>query len=175
MLRNFIKSMKTTDNNSIIKSVIEGYDLIFEEADYTTDSYGNKIYSVDLNSDSFIHFTTIKRANEIKKTGKLLMNPPYEKFGTDTVDAVSATMGVFVPGVQLSHITRKNESDIVVAIIFKTDTMPGSYGYIEEVKWDRDVNIKEMKVVPTKTAINMLNNNNSPYANGIEDYMISYK
>lgn len=46
-------------------------------------------YQMPLKKDRFIHFTAEARARQILDDGVLSMNPPYKKFGTDTVDAVS--------------------------------------------------------------------------------------
>jgi hypothetical protein len=114
------------------------------------DRFGNT-YQMNVLEDQFLHFTPRSRAKEILKSGKLLMRPPYQKFGTDTVDAVSLTFGTHLPGVQTTHIKDPD----VVAIIFKTNTIPQS-GYGEEVKWIGDVNLIDPKIIELPQAEKML-------------------
>jgi hypothetical protein len=93
------------------------------------DKWGNNVYYQDLRNETFIHFTTGVRAFKIKRSGKLLMDPPYKKFGTDTVDAVSLTHGKYIPGVQTDHIGKyipgvqtdhiKLDTDRLLAVVFK--------------------------------------------------------
>ena len=114
--------------------------------------WNQDVYLTNVNDDSFIHFTTPERANEIVKSGKLLMNPPYKKFGTDTVNAVSLKYGASYPGTQSNHI-----GDNLVAVLFKTNTIP-KIGYSDEVVWKTDVNLINPKVIPKDKAISMLGN-----------------
>ena len=107
---------------------------------------GGRLYLADVTQDEFVHFTLASRARQIVADGKLLMRPPYQKFGIDAVSAVSIHWGKLVPGVQSTHIKATPE-DPLVAIRFKTSTMP-SYGYIEEVIWNQDVVLKNVKVIP---------------------------
>ncbi len=51
--------------------------------------YDGDFYLMDLSRDRFVHFTTRDRAAEIMESGRLLMRPPYKKFGIDAVAAVS--------------------------------------------------------------------------------------
>jgi hypothetical protein len=99
-----------------------------------------------LAKDRFVHFTTEARADQIIKSGKLLMRPPHDKFGTDTVDAVSLTYGKLVPGVQYTHITRSDPKAPIVGVVFQTDTVP-KVGFREEVKWAQDVHLKSPSIV----------------------------
>lgn len=108
-------------------------------------------YEMPLSKDTFIHFTTADRAEAIVASGKLLMRPPHPKFGTDTVNAVSATYGVWQPGVQTTHIDRGD----LVAVLFQTSTVP-KYGYVEEVVWDRDVKLQNPRIVSAQKAAGML-------------------
>lgn len=164
VLYNMDKIEKTIRYNP--KETLNSYDLM--ESVGTQTAFGDPLYHQDVNKDSFIHFTTLPRAKEIRETGKLLMNPPHEKFGTDSVDAVSATLGKYVPTVQHTHMGHLNK---LVAILFKTDTVP-DYGVPEEVKWHEDVNITDMKIMLGKNAVEILKNNNAPKE---DDYEISYK
>jgi len=149
---------------------IEILESVMESQEPIKDKWGNNVYYQDLRNETFIHFTTGVRAFKIKRSGKLLMDPPYKKFGTDTVDAVSLTHGKYVPGVQTAH--RKLDTDRLLAVVFKTDTMPkNGIGCPEEVKWDQDVILKNVKVVRANEAIKSLENNNSP---DDEDYIITY-
>lgn len=122
-------------------------------------------YTLLVSQDSFLHFTKKSRATEILKSGFLSMNPPYPKFGTDSVDAVSVTHGQWVPGVQFTHIKATKE-DPVVAIWFKTNVPPYA-GYPEEVKWNKDVPLMTPKIIPADKAKGMLKSRG-------EDYEIIY-
>jgi len=106
------------------------------------------IYLAPLKLDRFIHFTTLSRANQVMEAGKLLMKPPYQKFGPDEVYAVSTIFGTYLPGVQFTHTRSKNKgSDPIVAIVFRTPTVPKG-AHVEEVYWDRDVVLRDAKIVP---------------------------
>lgn len=124
-----------------------------------------KFKEMNLKDDYFIHFTPLYRAKQILKDKKLLLRPPYKKFGTDYVNAVSTTYGRHVPEVQTTHIKEQP----IVAILFQTDTMPDR-GYPEEVTWEQDVILKNPKIISKGAAVNML----APYRENSEDYEIKY-
>lgn len=115
-----------------------------------------KVFKMPLSKERFIHFTPLERAVEIIESGKLLMNPPYEKFGTDTVDAVSLTYGSWVPKVQTNHIDDNlvNKKDLA-AVMFKTNILPKD-GYREEVKWEEDVPLIDSDLLDGDEAIDLL-------------------
>lgn len=113
---------------------------------------GGTVYKMDVRKDRFVHFTPKERADQIVSSGKLLMEPPYPKFGIDAVSAVSLTYGQSVPGVQTTHV--KND---LVAILFSTTVKP-KHGFVEEVVWKRDVAIRNPKVISAKKAVRMLKN-----------------
>ena len=115
----------------------------------------------DVTQDQFIHFTTRERAEQILKDNKLLMDPPYDKFGIDAVTAISTTYGTAVPGVQLTHIEGNP-----VAVLFQTTTTP-QVGYVEEVVWKEDVNLINPKIISVHEALNMLK-----HAEPIEDHVV---
>ena len=121
------------------------------------DKRGNKHYLMDIRRDRFIHFTLVPRLNEIIQTKKLLMDPPYKKFGIDAISAISLLYGKSVPGVQTTHHNVKNEDELG-AIMFSTKTIP-KYGVIEETVWETDVNIIMFKLLTTKQAKNKLTQN----------------
>lgn len=115
-------------------------------------------YEMSLSRDRFVHFTSEKRAKEILDDGYLRMNPPYKKFGTDTVDAISIMWGSLVPGVQFTHVmksAKKSKEGRVVGVVFKTNILP-KYGYPEEVKWDRDVRLVDPQVVSFEKAQSLI-------------------
>lgn len=122
--------------------------------------------NVKLKDDSFVHFTTKERANEILNGGKILQDPPYKKFGIDAVTAVSVNYGKYVPRVQMDHIPNNKDA---VAIWFRTNTLP-SYGYIEEVIWHEDVKLIDGKIISKEQAISLLENNED-----IEDLYLLYE
>jgi hypothetical protein len=112
-------------------------------------------YKMKISDDEFIHFTPLERAIEIIESGRLLMNPPYEKFGIDAVTAVSAVYGSLIPGVQITHINLE-EGETLAAVLFKTDIIP-EYGRSEEAVWKEDVIFfSEAKLLDADDAINML-------------------
>ena len=115
------------------------------------DRKNNKFFFMPISNDVFVHFTTSDRAKQIMESGKLLQRPPYEKFGTDTVDAVSLVYGKDVPGVQRTHI----KSGKLVGVKFKTDTRP-TRGWREETKWDQDVRLIDPEVISEEEAVSML-------------------
>jgi hypothetical protein len=108
---------------------------------------------MDLSRDRFVHFTTRNRAAEIMESGRLLMRPPYKKFGIDATAAVSVVWGSFLPGVQTTHIDA-DKSDLV-GVVFQTKVMP-EVGYPEEVLWKQDVVLVNPKVVPYAKAKGMI-------------------
>jgi hypothetical protein len=111
-------------------------------------------WSMKLADDEFIHFTIESRAREIIEVGKLLMKPPYKKFGIDTITAVSSVWGVYLPDVQITH-TKQSGDDRIVAIKFKTSTQP-KFGSLEEVIWETDVSLQNAEIIPAEQAIKML-------------------
>ncbi len=115
--------------------------------------YDGDFYLMDLSRDRFVHFTTRDRAAEIMESGRLLMRPPYKKFGIDAVAAVSTVWGSFLPGVQTTHIDSDKRD--LVGIVFQTRTMP-EVGYPEEVLWKKDVVLVNPKVVPYAKAKGMI-------------------
>lgn len=127
--------------------------------------YGNTVDAV-LAEDEFLHFTPMSRAKQILQSSKLLMNPPYKKFGTDSVDAVSVRHGQFNPGVQFTHI-KTTPNDPVVAVLFKTNLLPYA-AYPEEVKWNTDVPLITPRIITKAQAQTML----KPTDN--QDYEIKY-
>ena len=127
---------------------IENYPQILKDSKY------ENIYSMDLKKDRFIHFTPESRARQIVSDGKLLMNPPYRKFGIDAVTAVSLVWGEAVEGVQTTHI-KMGEGEKLVGVVFKTDTLP-EYSYIEEVIWHRDVRLIRPEIVSHSKGLSML-------------------
>lgn len=112
------------------------------------DTTDPEVFYLPLAEDTFIHFTTRRRAEQILASGKLLMNPPYAKMGTHSVDAVSTVWGWYTPNVQTKHIKRHEAAEGgLVAILFKTNTMP-DVGFVEEVKWHQDVLLRKAVIIP---------------------------
>lgn len=112
---------------------------------------GGTVWQMDVSKDEFIHFTPVARAQEILESGKLLHRPPYKKFGGDAVYAVSTQWGGFEPRVATTHY---GDVDLV-GILFKTSAKP-KVGFWEEVSWDRDVPLKQARIVPYSKAVGML-------------------
>jgi hypothetical protein len=120
-------------------------------------------YKMSIAEDAFIHFTPLSRARKIKKSGRLLMRPPYDKFGIDAVTAISRTYGSLVPSVQTTHIKldggelddEESTGDELAAIIFRTNTLP-KYGRVEEVVWERDVVFTDVDIISPEEAEDFL-------------------
>lgn len=125
---------------------------VLKPTDETT-FMGGTIYQANIKQDRFVHFTLRDRVEQILSSGRLLMNPPYPKYGTDTVNAISLVYGDYVPNTQVTHI--KDPKSAKEAILFQTPTVP-KYGYVEEVVWDRDVVLQRPKVVPVQRAVSLL-------------------
>jgi hypothetical protein len=115
-------------------------------------------FYVDLENDTFLHFTTVKRSESIIEHKKLFLNVDFlniKKFGTDTNDAISLLYGDFVPKVQTTHL--KVSDDDIVGIKFKTNNKP-YIGYVEEVKWEEDVDLISPEIISLTESINILKN-----------------
>lgn len=134
------------------------------------DSFSGPIYRTDVSKDQFVHFTTRSRAEQISRSGKLLMKPPYPKFGADHVAAVSVKWGSLVPGVQTTHINAPRKD--LAAVLFTTTEKP-SWGYPEEVVWHKDVPLKSSKIITVKNALGLLRK--TPFAPGVENFQVTYK
>ena len=116
------------------------------------------VLKLRVQDDEFVHFTSKRRAEDILKSGKILMKPPYAKFGPDAVYAVSLTFGRAIPGVQTSHAQKyADEEGGLVAIVFKTNTRP-DFGQSEEVGWKQNVNIHSARIVPASSGLDMVRN-----------------
>lgn len=143
------------------------------EAEPEEGFYG-RVYRVPLASDSFLHFTLGSRAKQIMASRRLMIKPPYQKFGTDSVDAISANYGKFVPGVQLTHI-QVPPNDILVCLQFQTNVKPYA-AYPEEVKWNADVPLMNARVTSVQGAKQILQQPN-PFRSQIkpdEEYELRY-
>ncbi len=116
-----------------------------------TDKYGNLYLYLPLEADSFVHFTSKERAEEILESGVIMHDPPHDSMGAVGAFAVSTVYGYSVPNVQTTHI----KSGPVVAIYFKTDSMP-RIGFPEETVWDTDINLINPQVISKKYAVSML-------------------
>jgi hypothetical protein len=121
---------------------------------------------VNVADDTFVHFTYVDRAKEIVDQGVLLANPPHKKFVIVGVQAVSLKHGEFVPGVQTTHLTDKDQE--IVAVVFKTRNVP-KIGYPEEVIWDNDVELINPKIVSADKAKRILRPSDG------SDYVIQYE
>lgn len=116
---------------------------------------GGTLYYMPLSKDLFVHFTLKSRADQILDSGKLLMRPPYPKFGADHVAAVSAVWGWYTPSVQTTH-TKVPPGDELVAIVFRTSTKPSPVNYVEEVVWNRDVALQNARIVSASQGASLI-------------------
>lgn len=112
-------------------------------------------WEMDLRQDQFVHFTSSKRALDIVASGRLLLNPPDKISIVNGVFAVSVVWGNYVPRVQTYIERQRSDEGETVAILFRTPTLP-KVGYPEEVVWDRDVILKNLRVLPSQQAIGLI-------------------
>lgn len=157
-----------------MKLLIEKFNRFLNESKLTPkeETQWGTIYEMPISEERFLHFTLLDRAVEILESGKLLMRPPYEKFGTDTVDAVSTTYGKSVPGVQTTHIAKHIKTkEPLAAIVFSTSVLPHGYGFREEVKWTQDVPLIHPELLSFEEGVEMLENTPEKID---EDDMVKY-
>ncbi len=122
-------------------------------------------FYMDINKDEFIHFTNKERIPEILEHKRLLMNSGYDRYiGKKSIYAVSAVWGLLHDTIQL-HRTSDTEYTGFGAIIFKTNVKPKRADY-RQVIWYEDVPFTEVKEIPLKEAINLLNKNEEKYPSG---------
>ena len=124
------------------------------EPSYVEESrYGKeRFFLEDVKDDMFIHFTSPERAQEIIKSGYLMVDPPYQSFGAVGAFAVSTKYGESVPSVQTTHIS-KIPSDLV-GVLFTTD-IPPVRGTVEEVIWESDVELKDATIISHREALSL--------------------
>ena len=115
------------------------------------DELGHNCYQMNLENETFIHFTTKEKAKKIIKNKKIKIELAEI---LEATFAISTTYGEYVPSVQI----KENENQI--AIKFKTNTMP-KIGFVEEVSWGQDINIINAEIISKEEAIKILNN--TPY------------
>jgi hypothetical protein len=138
-----------------------------------SDAWARKYYYLNVSNDSFVHFTTSKRAQEIVESKKLLLDSPYGGMGAYGVFAISLTYGVYVPGVATTHIETwaKNEDSEIVAVKFKTHTVPKKLCYIEEVSFgEQDVPLINPTIITKNEAIGLIRN--SPEKISEDDHVV---
>lgn len=124
-------------------------------------SYSDEFFFMDLSKETFIHFTSLKRAQNIIKNGRILLNPPIDNRipGAYAVFAISLTYGSFVPSI-LNSVDKyaKMDNSEPVALIFKSTTMPKA-GFPEEVSFgEKDVDVINPTIVSKEEGISMLKN-----------------
>jgi len=132
---------------------------------YLGEDYRHKrYYLMDVRKDTYIHFTTSKRASKIVQSGKLLLDAPHQGAGVYGVFAISTIFGKYYPSVSLDRVEKRSEEEggTAVAIEFKTNTVPLKYGHADEVAWgEQDVKLINPKVISKEEAIAKINA--SPY------------
>lgn len=95
---------------------------------------GGLVFKMNLRKDKFIHFTTREKAEKILHDGYL------KSVDGTSVFAVSYVWGYFREAVLPKNV------DELVAIRFTTKTIP-KYGFIEEVVWDKNVNLDNATII----------------------------
>jgi hypothetical protein len=133
------------------------------------ESFYGQVYHMDLKRDWFLHFTPTAHAQGILQSKKLLMSPPYKKFGPDAVYAISTQWGRWKPGVQFTHLPK--DKGEITGILFQTDKPP-TVGYPEEVMWKSDVPLKKIKLITLAQAQALLKQ--APYHPLDKDFQVTY-
>jgi 2'-5' RNA ligase len=162
MIKNNIRSTDVGGDNMGFKK--DGT-LAFYDLGYSDDGSADKIDVIDLGEDikrnktlnepvelednkyifsiledSFIHFTTKSNVE------KILLDNELNSIDGSSVFAVSEIYGEIIPEVQFNHLKKKYPNEIIVALRFKTSTVP-KYGYVEEVVWDRTVTLTATELI----------------------------
>jgi len=120
------------------------------------DRWGDKYFYMDVKDDTFVHFTTLNRSNEIIETKQLLLDSPHSGMGAYGTFAVSLTYGDYIPGVQTTHI-KADPNDTIVAVEFKTNTVPKKTGTVDEVAFgEQNVNLINPKIISKEQAISKI-------------------
>lgn len=130
---------------------------------------------MDVKDDTFVHFTTLKRAQKILDSKKLLLDSPYAGMGVYGVFAISLTYGELIPGVQTTHIKKDSKNDKIVAVKFKTNTIPKKYGSVDEVAFgEQDVNLISPEIISEEKATNIIKNSPVNLSKNKEDGIVIY-
>ena len=141
--------------------------------EYLGENWSASFYAMSLSDDSFVHFTPLSRAKKILLDNRLKKNPPYRKFGIDAVTAVSTSFGGIVSGVQTTHI-QSSKDDPIVALWFKTNTLPQKVNYVEEVYWAEDVVFTKVKLLTKSKAESLLKRSTPPQVPSGDEYAVVY-
>ena len=101
------------------------------------------IYFMEVREDKFVHFTYRDRAEQILSSKRLIPNYYNDRPSAVGAYAVSMVWGRSVKRTQYSGSDFKEQARLgnVVAVVFVTNDEP-DYGYPEEVKWAKPVNIR---------------------------------
>lgn len=126
-----------------------------------------EVYFMDVGKDYFYHFTYKDRAESIIRDGYLRPNFYSDVPSGAGAFGISGSYGMYVPSVQISGQERKRRVGEMVALKFKTKTVP-KYGHAEEVIWDKDVKITNPEIVSLSAAERDLNSNS--YSEDIKVY-----
>lgn len=138
------------------------------------DRWGNKYFYMDVKDDTFVHFTTQSRANQIIESGKLLLDSPHAGMGAYGTFAISLTYGEYLPGVQTTHI-KVGPEDEIVAIEFKTNTVPKKFGTVDEVAFgEQDVDLINPKIISKEQAVSKIKSSPVKISQNEDDYKVIY-
>ena len=107
---------------------------------------------LDVQDDSFVHFTTASRADAILRTRMIPLAP--RDAGGSLVQGVSTTYGRYVPIAHTTHVAASH-LDPMVALVFTTSMQP-RVGFAEEVVWSGDVPLSSARVVSAREGLLML-------------------
>lgn len=130
------------------------------------DDQSEKVFSMDLSKDRFVHFTTSANALEIMSSGKLLVDPPDKISIVRGVYAVSTVWGRYVPNVQ-TYVERQRPESGTVAVLFRTNSKPDS-AFVEEVTWDRDVVLRGAQIISTEQGKHLIQR--APFGGTVGDF-----
>jgi len=119
------------------------------------------IYEMNVNNDSFIHFTTIENVEKILRSGKLNSGGnEYSSF------AISTTFGINTPNVQNSKLNDPQ------AILFTTSEAPNNENFSEEVTWRGGVKFNDAKHISFEEAKRILDNSPEKLPNKDDDSVV---
>lgn len=115
------------------------------------DSWGRSIYFMNINNETFLHFTPKEMVDPVLKDGYLRMIKS-DSPGIVAVCAVSLTYGQYVAGVQLNA---RSPEDLV-AVVFQTATLPEGGNSTDEVTWHAPVEMVNPRVVSFEEGVALL-------------------
>lgn len=172
--RTFIQFMQEFSqyDSALVESIVSGYRLIFENAEMPIKlpNGSDYTYYMDLSQDTFIHFTLLSRAESMIESKTMSLNYGKRGLGPEGIFAVSEAFGQYVPSVQLYVKKFNPDNEQVVALEFKTNTVP-DYGHPEEVIWKSDVSLINPRIISVEDAEKKL----APRDDSMDYFSVTYR